>query len=253
MNQNQSFFKWIKLGLYAVASIFAVFIIWQSKKFFENNYNKHEILESDIDLYKVENDDKNTEQENAKIRTIEEQPIEIHEEVTSIIPPVQNVHGENKEEVLKAQENNTKKSGKNVQESPDTGRQNLDKKKSDQKTQKVKHNDKPNKVKEETKSGKPNSKPKTLDKDEPVSKSVLKNPLFQSYVVQVGAFANINDAKQYQEKVSKTNAASKYRSDISSKNNMHKIFIGYFESHSAAENVCTALKNENVQCFVTKL
>lgn len=243
MNQNQNFLKWIKLGIYAVASIFAVYIIWQSKKFFENNYNKHEILESDVDLYKVENSDKAPEQEQTNIQIMEERPIEIHDEVTSIIVP-QNGLTESKDANL--EKNNTAEGVTKAQEP--SGREmkpivnnNV-------------HEAKPqSKTMEKKKTSKKNLKPKTLEKHEPVSKSVLKNPLFQSYVVQVGAFSILKDAKQYQQNILKIKSISAYRTDISSKNNIHKVFIGYFESHPSAENICTTLKNENVQCFVTKL
>jgi cell division protein FtsN len=131
-----------------------------------------------------------------------------------------------------------------------------------QQEQKVatKNEKKPEKIKNQPKKTPANKKekqasqsPKTLAKPEHVAQSVMKNPLFYTYIVQVGAFSKIEEAQKFQTKISNIKTAEGLRTELSSKDKVHKVFIGYFETHNSAESVCITLKKQNVQCFVTKL
>ena len=254
MNENKNYLQFLKIALYIVAIGFVVIILWKSKTFFDKNYSKHEILESDSSLYKVENENQNQDGGQESIQLIEQQPVEVHTEVTTVVTT--EMTGQNVDTVNNNAQNQEPASSA-TQQPPVVKTENASTTNTPQ--EKLKKTEPKKDVKkahkQETKKPKEakTESPKTLTKAEPVSESVIKNPLFYSYVVQVGAFSNIEEAKKYQEKIANMQSISGFRSDLSSKNNIHRVFVGYFESHASAENLCLTLKKENVQCFVTKL
>jgi cell division protein FtsN len=247
MNENKNYLKFLKLALYVVVIFLVISILWKSKTFFDKNYSKHEILESDSNLYKVENAGQIQDADQGNIQIIEQQPVEIHPEVTNVVVDAnQNIDVTNSVQVQPA---TTTPAAPIAPAAPNATPE--PKKEQPVKPKKIdKKDDKKPSNKEQTAK---TVKPQTLAKPVPLAESVAKNPLFQSYVVQVGAFSNVDEAKKYQAKIATMQSVSNFRSDITSKNNIHKVFIGYFENHNSAENLCITLKKDNVQCFVTKL
>jgi cell division septation protein DedD len=260
MNEKTHFLKILKFTSYIVIVIIFVAILWNSRSFFDKNYNKHEILESDSSLYKVENTGETQEGTQPNIDVIEQQPIEIHTEITDVVQPTpESQHSEqiNLQKPVTPSEPSPPAITTQVQgqKTPQTAPLKTQQPKVPTNKEKV-----PAKVKNDAKKTPAKNKekqalqsPKTLAKPEHVAQSVMKNPLFYTYIVQVGAFSKIEEAQKFQTQISNIKIAEGLRTELSSKDKVHKVFIGYFENHNSAESVCITLKKQNVQCFVTKL
>ena len=196
MNDKTHFLKIIKFTSYIVIVIIFVAILWTSRSFFDKNYNKHEILESDSSLYKVENTGETQENTQPSIEVIEQQPVEIHTEITDVVQPTPaspNSDAVNLQKPVTSTEPPAPVVATQVQGQKETPQLKA------QQPQVATKNDKtPAKTKNQTKKTPAKTKekqvsqsPKTLAKPEHVAESVMKNPLFYTYIVQVGAFSKI--------------------------------------------------------------
>lgn len=253
MNNNQPSINKQKLALnialYTILAITLSAVVHFSKKYFETNYNKHNTAESNISLYKVPSDDISEDATLKQPKIIEPNPIDIHPEPTAIIldetieeQPIEmlsetpNIDTSEKTNTIPKPEDSKK-----TQQTAPTNHTTVSKKT---------HSKKINIQKTKTKELK---KPKTLAKPEPIAKSVLNNPLFHSFIIQTGAFTTSQDATAHRLRIKQNKILDKYTVDIIYSNNLHKVVIGYFEDSTTAQDVCTQLKKENVQCFATRI
>ncbi len=99
------------------------------------------------------------------------------------------------------------------------------------------------------------TKPKTLEEKPTVTQTVMKSPEFQTFVIQVGAFSTKEEAELMKSRVSKIPAVSKFRVEVKhyQEKNLFKVLVEYFETVESAKQVCGELKQNNVQCFATKI
>ncbi len=237
----------LKVLLYVILCVTLFLTIYQSKKYFNTHYHKHQTLESNKKIYKVT---LRAEEENLirHPKVVEQNAEAPHLEPTEVI--IDNTLLDNFDVgVLKTTNKVKDKKNNIINKAIVAKKPNVAKKTINNIANTVK---KPIKV--ITLKKKPEiQKPKTLEKKLSVSQSVLNNPLFQSYIVQVGAFKDKKDAIQRQTLVAQNKIASKYITDIHQTHNLYKVFIGYFEESQTARDICTQLKKDNVQCFATKI
>jgi len=242
---------YIKILLYTTLTITAFIVVRYSKKYFEENYQQHQTIESNLNLYKV-NVNEETKEQPSQPKVIEQNPVEVHTEPTRVVMEEDLLQNISTEEEINT--SNNEKEDNQTTEEPKTADNEESNKNTEIKNQQSEK--KPEIPKEEQpKPTKEIIKPKTLEKTTSVSKSVLKNPLFQSYVIQVGAFTNKKEADVHRIKISQNKIASQYKTEVNKTKNkeLYKVIIGYFESSDAAKNVCSQLKQQNVQCFATKI
>lgn len=221
----------LNIALYTVLAVTFSAIVHFSKQYFETNYNKHNTVESNISLYKVPSNENNTEEILLQPKVIEVNTVDIHPEPTAIvldeiieedvIPPV------------------------DVANTPKEVKEKIEKKVIQKKVEIQKP--KAKLIKNDI------SKPKTLVKTEPITKSVLNNPLFRTFIIQTGAFKNTQEANTHRIRIQQLKITNSYTVEIIRSGELHKVVIGYFEDSNTAKDLCTQLKKENVQCFVTKL
>ena len=238
---------YIKIFVYITLAIIAFIVVKYSKKYFEENYQQHQTIESNLNIYKV-NVNEEIKEQPSQPKVVEQNPVEVHTEPTAVIMEedlLQNISTE--------EDTNNSKEDNQTTENPEIT--DNDESKESTKIKNQQSEKKPEIKKVEKAQPKEIKKPKTLEKPSSVSKSVLKNPLFQSYVIQVGAFTNKKEADIHRIRISKNKIASQYRTEVNKTKNkeLYKVIIGYFESSDAAKNVCSQLKQQNVQCFATKI
>lgn len=213
-----------------ILALIMVFVLYKSKKFFNENHNSYQTLESNIKVYKVSEENESQETQEIGPQIIEQEPIEFHESPTDVI--IDNIMNN---------ETNATENSKETQEKE------IDEPKLTPKQEPIKTSTKIEKPKKAT-----ITTPKTLE-DKNIPKSVLNNPLFRSYVIQVGAFTDLSDAEKKKDQLSAIKFISSYSVQINKTENYYKVMIGFFENIESAKNLCIELKKENVQCFATKL
>lgn len=250
MNKN-----FIKIALYIILVVAISFGVHFSKNYFQKNYHKHQTLESKVDLYKVAAEAEEQEQSLREPKIVEQNPVAVLDEQTQVISDSTAIPVDADNEGVKdieAEEAAAQADTKPIAKKEPQAKDNVQTKVKEQKKPEVQ---KGVKVVEEKK---PNNgeitKPKTLERDPSISKSILKNPVFQSYVVQTGAFKEEKDAATHVAKVKSSSASASYMvkyEKVSS--GLYKVFVGYFETDEAARKVCNQLKQDNIQCFTTQL
>lgn len=230
-----SYFK-ISISIIIII-IFSAIIIF-SKKYFDKHYHNEQTVESNLNLYKVKNETDAQENTHTEQKLIEENPIEV---TTNQVEIINETSTETLNEIIE-----------NTQQ--DTSKPAVEIKKEEQPiiTPTI-QNVTPAK-KNTTKNTTTITQPKTLEKKKSLTQSVLKNPLFQGYIIQVGAFTEEKDAQIYKSVVSQNKNIKNYSVEIrKSTTNLHQVIVGYFENSETARTLCNKLKQENVQCFVTKI
>ena len=240
---------YIKIFVYITLAITAFIVVKYSKKYFEENYQQHQTIESNLNLYKVSVNEE-TKEQPSQPKVIEQNPVEINTEATTVVMEedlLQNIPTEEDINVTNTEDNQTTEKPQTTDNTEIKQTTEITNQQSEKKPE-IKKVEKPQPTKAI-------NKPKTLEKPPSVSQSVLKNPIFQSYVIQVGAFTNKKEAEIHRMKISKNKIASQYKTELNKTNNqeLYKVIIGYFESSDAAKNVCSQLKQQNVQCFATKI
>jgi len=245
---------YIKIFVYTTLAIISFIVVKYSKKYFEENYQQHQTIESNLNIYKV-NVNEEIKEQPSEPKVVEQNPVEVHTEPTAVVMEedlLQNISTEEDTNNSKEKDTNISTEEPKMTDNEEL-KENIEIK--NQPSEKKPEVKKPEVKKVEKAQPKAIKKPKTLEKPSSVSKSVLKNPLFQSYVIQVGAFTNKKEADIHRIRISKNKIVSQYRTEVNKTKNkeLYKVIIGYFESSDAAKNVCSQLKQQNVQCFATKI
>ena len=204
---------WLKIFTFILLATVFSILLHKSKFFFEENYNSYEIIESNIGVYKVKEESIKTQPE------LKTQPKLIEQAPAHIF--------ENPTDVI---------IDAVLQEEP-------------------KVNDTTNQEKQNLQSELPQNKPstpKTLKKNV-LPNSIIKNPVFYTYTVQLGAFTTLKDAQSYQKLTLQKKEIANYPVNINKVGKYYKVTLGFFEEINQAQKLCLQLKQDNVQCFATRL
>ena len=258
--------RYIKIVIFLIVAVILCVVVYFSKQYFDSNYNSHQAVESNLNLYRIKmNEQREAEQQESPAQIVKEEQVEVHPEATQVVEPIAPAPA-----VAPVKAVETKVVATPTKPTP---LKPLDAKpaatkatetavvqaKSDAKTE-AKPAQKPltvsPKVEEKSANGTPKiAKPKTLEEKPTETQTVMKNPQFQTFVIQVGAFSTKEEADLMKARVSRIPAVSKFRVEVKHfpEKNLFKVLVEYFETAELAKQVCGELKQNNVQCFATKI
>ena len=232
--------RYFKIGIFLIVAIILCVIAYISKQYFETNYNSHQAVESNLNLYRIKMKEKQeTEIQEAEAQIVKEEQIEAHSQATQVVKPVETTPPSPTKEI---------KTETKIEAKPATPSQTTPSQTPPSQT--------PPKL--EAKTANNNSKltkPKTLEEKPTITQTVMKNPEFQTFVIQVGAFSTKEEAELMKSRVSQIPAVNKFRVEVKHfpEKNLFKVLVEYFETAESAKQVCGELKQKNVQCFATKI
>jgi len=225
--------RYIKIAIFLVIAIVLSITVFFSKRYFDVNYNTHETVESNLNLYRIKMQQQEEQKHEQDIQIVKEEQIEVHPQPTEVVTEKTNVKPSTK---LNDDIPTSKVESQSVVSVTDKQKTTAEQKKPAKKDETL-------------------TKPKTLEEKPTVTSSVLKNPAFQTYVIQVGAFSTKEEADIMKIRVSKIQAVNKFRveSKYFPEKKLYKVLVEYFETAESAKQICAELKKENVQCFATKI
>ena len=236
--------RYIKIGIFFIVATVLCVIVYFSKQYFDSNYNSHQAVESNLNLYRIKMKEKQeSEVQENEAQIFKEEQVEAHSQATQVVEPV-SVAKTTPVKDIKVEEKTEEKTSSTP--AKPVSKQEI--------TKKVE----PTTPKPEVKAINDNSKltkPKTLEEKPTVTQTVMKSPEFQTFVIQVGAFSTKEEAELMKSRVSKIPAVSKFRVEVKhyQEKNLFKVLVEYFETVESAKQVCGELKQNNVQCFATKI
>ena len=231
--------RYIKIAIFVIVAAVLCVVVYFSKQYFDSNYNSHQAVESNLSLYRIKMKEKQEAAlQEADVEIIQEEQLEAHSQATQVVEPIESqTPAPTKDIKTKTTETKATETKLSVTTPPAT--QNIAKK----------VESKP--IKDDSKL----TKPKTLEEKPTVTQTVMKSPEFQTFVIQVGAFSTKEEAELMKSRVSKIPAVSKFRVEVKHfpEKNLFKVLVEYFETAESAKQVCGELKQNNVQCFATKI
>ena len=265
----------LKIVIFAIVVIILCTVVYFSKQYFDSNYNSHQAVESNLNLYRIKmNEKQESEQEDSNAQIVKEEQVEVHPEVTQVVEPeaapapatsqtIQQTPTKPVQPVVKPATAQPKaidtKPAATKTATQVTTTQPVVKPVTTQ-TNTAQPTQKPLTVSPKTEAKPANgtstiSKPKTLEEKPTVTQTVMKSPEFQTFVIQVGAFSTKVEAELMKARVSRIPAVSKFRVEVKHypEKNLFKVLVEYFETAEIATQVCGELKQNNVQCFTTKI
>ncbi len=251
--------RYIKIGIFLIVAAILCVVVYFSKQYFDSNYNSHQAVESNLNLYRIKMKEKQeAEAQETDAQIVKEEQVEAHSQATQVVEPVEssNSPAPVKEAKVEAKSSSaTANTPVPTTPSKPVAKQEITKK-IEPATQGIKPKAEakpvePTLIKNDSKL----TKPKTLEEKPTVTQTVMKNPEFQTFVIQVGAFSTKEEAELMKSRVSKIPAVSKFRVEVKHfpEKNLFKVLVEYFETAESAKQVCGELKQNNVQCFATKI
>ena len=248
--------RYIKIGIFLIVAAILCTVVYFSKQYFDSNYNSHQAVESNLNLYRIKMKEKQeAEAQEINAQIVKEGQVEAHSQATQVVEPVE---PSNTATPVPVQAKDVKPEVKT--EATLTSSKPMAKQEVLKQVEPVTQGIKPKteaKQAESTpiKDRSKITKPKTLEEKPTVTQTVMKNPEFQTFVIQVGAFSTKEEAELMKSRVSKIPAVSKFRVEVKHfpEKNLFKVLVEYFESAESAKQVCGELKQNNVQCFATKI
>jgi cell division protein FtsN len=246
--------RYIKIGIFLIVAAILCTVVYFSKQYFDSNYNSHQAVESNLNLYRIKMKEKQeAEAQGINAQIVKEGQVEAHSQATQVVEPIEPSNTATPTPVKDAKPE-VKTEATLTASKPITKQEVA--KQVEPVTQGIKPKAEakqvePTPIKDNSKL----TKPKTLEEKPTVTQAVMKNPEFQTFVIQVGAFSTKEEAELMKSRVSKIPAVSKFRVEVKHfpEKNLFKVLVEYFESAESAKQVCGELKQNNVQCFATKI